>query len=135
MALRSNSPALRLAGVIAMLAVLVVILYESSQARGQPGILDLTTNESYVGHFVIYGLVSFFAMLAIGRPTFGNFVAVFLMACALGAALELYQKYEPTRTASPQDAFADVAGAFSGLVAYGVLVLLLDSPRRLSTKS
>ena len=129
-----NSPVFRAAGMLAMLAVLAVILYESSQARGQPGVLELTTNEAYLGHFAVYAAMTFCAMTAIGRPAPGNLVAVFLLAAGVGLAMEVYQAFEPTRTASLGDVIANTAGAFCGLVVYVTAWVLVEPPVRLPTK-
>ena len=48
-------PVFRAAGVVAMLVVLAVILYESSQARGQPGVLELTNQAPLVLWDVVSG--------------------------------------------------------------------------------
>ena len=127
-------PVFRAAGVVAMLVVLAVILYESSQARGQPGVLELTTNEAYVAHFAVYAVMTFCAMLAVGRASLGNLAVVFLLSVNLGMAMELYQAYEPSRTLSAMDALANAAGAFTGVSAYALLAVLFEPPRRKATK-
>ncbi len=124
----------RATAAVAMLIVLAIILYESSQMRGQPGVPELTTNEAYVGHFVIYAVVAFCAVTALGRPTLLTLGSVLVLSMALGIAMELYQMHVPTRTASSLDAMADTAGAMAGLIAYTMAVALLEPLRKLPTK-
>lgn len=112
-----------------MLVVLAVVLYESSQARGRPGVPDLTTNAAYAGHFAIYAAMVFCAMVAIGRASFLNLATVFVLAVCLGIAMELYQAFEPTRTASVQDAIANGAGAFFGVGTYAMASMLMEPSR------
>lgn len=127
-------PALRLASVLALVTVLAVILYESSQARGQPGVIELTTNEAYAGHFTVYAIMVFCAMAVLGRATLIGAASVLLLATSLGVAMELYQALEPSRTASAADALANAAGAAFGIIAFLLAGALLDSRGRQPTK-
>ena len=116
--------------LFAALLVAAVVLYESAQERGTPGVLELTTNEAYVGHFAIYALMTFCIMVALSPRTLHGLAAILLFAGGLGVLLELYQGQLATRTASAGDAFADVAGAFLGLAAYVALNLLLEPAKQ-----
>jgi VanZ family protein len=101
-------------------AVLVVlsIVFQSTQARGTPGVLSLTTNEAYVGHFFTYAAMALCALATFRRPTFVSFVAVLFVAAGLKVVMEVYQAGVPSRAADPADALANVAGASFGLLAY-----------------
>jgi VanZ family protein len=123
-------PVLRSVCLLAALLVAAVVLYESTQERGTPGVLELTTNEAYLGHFAIYALMTFCTMVALAPRTFHGLAAILLFAAGLGVLLELYQAQLATRTASTGDAFADVAGAFLGLAAFVALHLFLEPPKQ-----
>ena len=123
-------PRLRVAFLVATFAVVAVILYESTQERGRPGVPDLSTNEAYLGHFAVYALMAFCAMVALGPRTLQAFAAVVLIAASLGVSMELYQAQMPSRTASAGDVLADAAGAASGLATYAMLTALLEPPKR-----
>ena len=122
--------------MVAMLVVVLVILYESSQPHGSKAVPDLTTNEAYVGHFLIYSAMAFCAMTVLGRLTLQGVVGVFLVALGLGVAMELYQMHVPSRTASDLDAMADAAGAIAGILTYTMAAMLMEPyARRQPTKS
>lgn len=123
-------PVVRLACFGAALVVVMVILYESMQERGRPGVPDLSTNEAYLGHFAIYAVMAFCALGALGPRTFQGFLAVMLFAAGLGIALELYQAQLPTRTASAGDVLADIAGAIFGAAGYVMLTFLVEPLKR-----
>ena len=122
-------PLLRTVCLLAALAVAAVVLYESTQERGTPGVLELTTNEAYVGHFAIYALMTFCVLVALAPRSLHTVATVVLFSGGLGVALELYQAQLSTRTASTGDALADLAGAFLGLASYIALSLLIDPLR------
>lgn len=111
-------PSVRTASLIVAVLVLLTIVFQSTQARGTPGILDLTTSEAYVGHFLTYAAMAVCALAAFRRPTLLSLITVLLVAAGLGIVMELYQAGVPSRAADPADALADVAGASFGLLAY-----------------
>ena len=113
-----SAPAFRAGCVLLTFAVTAVIVYESTQARGEPGVLELTTNEAYLGHFTIYAAMALSAMLALGRRTLFGVALVLLLVAGAGTALELYQAQVPSRSASLGDVLADVAGGLFGILVF-----------------
>jgi VanZ family protein len=121
---------LRTTCLVAAFAVAAVVLYESTQERGRPGIPEVSTNLAYAGHFAIYGLMTLLAVVAVAPRSPAAFAIVILTATGLGIAMELYQIHLTTRTASAGDAFADSAGALSAVAAYFALTVLFEAPNR-----
>jgi VanZ family protein len=123
-------PRIRGACFAVALAVTAVILYESTQERGRPGVPDVSTNLAYLGHFATYTLLTICGLIALNPRSMPAFVIVLALAVSLGAGLEAYQIHLSTRTASVGDALADAAGALSAVTAYVALALMLDSSKR-----
>lgn len=121
------NPVIRYACLAATIVVAGVLLYESTQARGSPGVPDLTTNEAYVGHFAIYAAMTLSALAAIGRRSIFGMIIVVELAISLGIAMEIFQGHVPGRTPSMGDVVADATGAVLGALAYAVLLRVYDS--------
>lgn len=100
------------------LAVAAAIVFQSAQARGSPGVVSLTTNEAYAGHFAVYAVMTFAALMALGRRTLPAVLGVLALAAGLGLALEAYQAFVPSRAASGMDAVANASGAALGALLY-----------------
>lgn len=120
------SPVLRQTGLMATFIIAAVILYESTQERGSPGVPDLTTNEAYVGHFAVYAAMTLCALMAIGRRSLYGMLIVVELAIGLGIAMELFQGMVPSRSSSLGDVVANTSGAVAGAIGYAMLLRLLD---------
>jgi VanZ family protein len=127
--------AFRVASLLATFLVMGAIVFQSAQSRDAPGVLVLTTNEAYAGHFAMYALMTFSALAALGCRGLPLLMAVLVLTAGFGVALEAYQALIPTRTATAADAIANASGAAFGAVAYvaftaGARLLERPSPTR-----
>jgi len=108
--------------VAAVLAVAIVVLGVAPiggmvEAVGPPD--PVTT----AGHFVSYAALAFALTAALSgwRTTRRTLVVAFVLAVALGTAVELLQGPIPYRDASLVDLAVDAAGAVTGLVVFSVV--------------
>jgi VanZ family protein len=130
------SPAFRSGCLLATIVVTGIILLQSMQERGQPGVPDLTSNEAYLAHFAIYAVMTFLALTALAPRTVFGFAVVIIAAIGLGVAMELYQAQTATRSGSAADVLADGAGVLFGAFTYITVTILMEPSRtRQPTKS
>lgn len=121
---------LRTAALLLTLGTLIGVVYESTQAIGEPGVLILTTNQSYVAHFGVYAFLAFAALAAMRRLSWTGLILVIALVSGLGITMELIQSLVPSRAASTNDALADIAGAIAGALTYILLLGLFAAPVR-----
>lgn len=76
---------------------------------------SVTIGNDKVGHFLAYVMLTFNATLMV-YPSRKKMISWTLMAVAYGAIIEVIQHFLPGRTMSIYDFYADLGGAFVGLI-------------------
>jgi VanZ family protein len=106
----------------AALGIAVFIAYQSTRPAGDPTVPVLRSWLSYAGHFGVYAVLAFCAMIAAWQRRPATLVAVVFACSGFGLVLEVYQGSVDGRSSTPMDAVSNVLGSLSGAgVAYASL--------------
>jgi VanZ family protein len=114
---RPKVQAVRIVFAGAAIAVAVFIAYQSTRPAGDPTVPVLRSWLSYAGHFGVYAVLAFCAMVAAWRRRPAFLVAIVVACSAFGLMLEVYQGGIDGRESTPLDAVSNVLGSAVGATA------------------
>ena len=111
---RPKVQAVRVLFAGATIAIAVMIAYQSTRPAGDPTVPVLRSWVSYAGHFGVYAVLAFLAMVSVWRRELSAVAAVVLACSLFGLVLEVYQGSIEGRSSTPLDAVSNVIGSALG---------------------